>query len=131
MKRFKRTVALTCAFCFFAVFLLSSTLLIVHATHDHEPVTICQRTLLPECKCENPLAPVQPLTQANEDSGSHMECTVCLAINKTSDQIRQQFIVVNGTVHTDLSLLITTMFGLLIALSGTGTPVMLKTRINN
>ena len=130
-KRLIRVIALACAICFFAVFLLSSTLMIAHAMHDHEPVSICQRTLLPECNCVIPLASGPTLIETHESSEPHLDCTVCLIVHKAIDQLRQQLLVVNGAVHTNISILITTMLGLLFLLSGTGTPVMLKTRSDN
>jgi len=126
-------IAIICVVCFVVVFLVSAIHFSSHTGLANISARSCQRTLMPECRCDSAGAPVrvqiQSLTQAHVHGGSHVDCFVCVIIHKTVEQIRQ--LSVSEILISDLGLLILTGLCFMFITSGVSTPVKLKTRTNN
>jgi len=130
-KQIKMIIALICVVCF-VVLLVSAIHINTHATHAGNAgisANPCQRTLLPECKCESAIAPIPVQVQTHEHNGSHVDCFICIIVQKTVDQIRH--ISIAEIPASDLTLLVMTGLCFMFILAGVSTPVKLKTRTNN
>jgi len=137
-RQVKMIIAIICGVCFVAVFLVSAIHFGGHAGHANLSVKSCQRTLMPECRCDSAGTPVAPVriqiqsltqTQTHVHSGSHVDCFVCVIVQKTVEQVRQ--LSVAEIMISDLGLLILTGLCFMFIISGVSTPVKLKTRTNN
>ena len=134
MQHLIRSVAFICAVCFIVVSVLSAALLMTHAGHEHELInrgSRCQRTLMPECRCENSIMQAQMQIQVFQHNELHNDCFVCTFAHKTINQVRQILIVTGNIANVDVSLFALMVLSLLIMLSGVYTPVKLKTKIIN
>jgi hypothetical protein len=140
-RHLKITIALVCVVCFVAVFLLSSAHFSNHAQDHAESAGLgtntCQRTLLPECECA-PGLPLMPMQiQANysfhshSHSEAHVDCLVCVIIQKIVNQVRQVNASASIAVLTDTNIFAFFALCLFLALAGLSTPVKLKSRTNN
>jgi len=103
----------------------------VHSTHDFNSASMCQRTAMPECKCENSISQAQPTVFISEHKHTHLDCSICALIQKTIDLIRQILGAVVGIAQININVLIVGMLSIFILIAGIGTPVKLKTRTNN
>ena len=129
-------IAIVCVVCFVAVFLVSAIHFNSHSGHASISARSCQRTLMPECRCDPAVTPVAPVriqvqsqTQAHVHNGSHVDCFVCVIVQKTVDQIRQ--LSVAEILISDLGMLILAGSCFMFIITGVSTPVKLKTRTNN
>jgi hypothetical protein len=126
-------IAIICVVCFVVVFLVSAIHFGSHSGHANISARSCQRTLMPECRCDSAGTPVRiPIpaqTQSHMHSGSHVDCFVCVIVQKTVEQVRQ--LSVAEIMISDLGLLILTGLCFMFIISGVSTPVKLKTRTNN
>jgi len=132
-----RIVALICAVCFFAAFLLITALHLNHETR--EGVTGCARTFEPVCNCDNvpnpsqtrlkPQISIQPDPQHNEETKA--DCHTCALIHKTGSQLKI-LIAENSTAPLAGNSLITLMaLGLLSSLLATPSLTKLKVKMSN
>ena len=130
-KHHMKVIAFICAICFIVVFMLSAFILIAHSLHNHESANMCRRTSMPECKCENPIPQVRPMLTMNQYKHPHIDCSICAFVHKTINQIRQLIAANTGIAQLDIDLIVFAALGISMLLSGTNTPVELKTRTNN
>ena len=126
----KKVVALACLVCFFLVFILSAALS-SHSNHDHVPAAMCRATLGSDCNCEGPLIQTQAFILLHEHNHLHVDCSICAFLNKTINQVRHFSDAVAVVVQAEAGLFTIAILGFLLLISGTGTPVDLKTRTNN
>ena len=130
-RHIKRIVALTCAICFFAIFILFTSLHINSADHEAETIVACQRTQMPECKCENPPPlRISQIVTTHEHNEKHIECQVCAFIHKTISQLRL-LVTIIGLSLTNSAFLIPAALFSLLAFAGFKTPIRLKIKNNN
>jgi len=125
-------IAIVCIVSFAVVFLVSAIHFNAHKTHTGNAGISsgpCQRTLMPECRCDPVVAPVSIQIKTHAHNESHIDCYVCVIVQKTVDQTR--LLGVAEILVSDTGLLILTGIGLLFILTGVPTPVKLKTRTNN
>ena len=134
-QQVKKIVAVVCVVCFIAVFLLSTVHFRNHTDYANQTTTSCKRTLLPECKCETILIQARTTIQVQAQSHSHNElhidCMVCVIVQKTIDQTRQLSITLTDFLFANISLLIFIALGTLFLLISVSSPIKLKTRTNN
>ena len=140
-RLFKRTVALVCAVCFIAVFLLSAALFVAHSAN--ETAVVCQRTLGPECKCESGGALAQAQTQIRPDarasagastrtqSHNSVGCLTCAMVLKTFEHLRHLNVAVSTITSADTGMLALAALCLLSLIPLLSTPIKLKIRIDN
>jgi len=131
-QQIKMIIAIICVVCFVAVFLVSTIHFSTHTGHATISTRSCQRTLMPECRCDSaatPVAPVRIQIPAHVHSESHGDCFICAIVQKTFEQIRQ--LSMTEIPVFDIGLLILTGLFFMFVLTGVSTPVTLKTRTNN
>ena len=128
-----RSVAIVCAVCFFAVFMLSSVLTIDHNVGGSEVFSGCQRTLLPVCECDKAVVITIPQFHSFEiDHGFvHDDCVACVFLNKIDNQVRQINAALYSLVQIDINTLILAVLSISLLLFLSYTPIDLKSRINN
>jgi len=130
-QRIIRIVAIVCVACFVAVFIFSAATFASHSSHDSEAIAGCQRTLMPECKCESTVAQILIPVQTHEYHESHSDCLACAFIHKTVNQLRHLGAVASELFCSNAGLLLLTALFLIIPCTGTCTPIRLKTKSNN
>ena len=134
-------VALVCVVSFVAVFLLSSAHFTNHA-HGHADsagvsANTCQRTLSPVCECGTEVPFMQVQTQAKSGINSHAhsemhtDCSVCVFIQKTVNQVRQFSASTATVILTDTNIFALFALCVFFALVGLSTPVKLKNKTTN
>jgi len=127
-----RLISLVCVACFVAVFILFASLSFSHGEHAVESVSGCQRTLMPECNCENAVAARAPIhIKSHEHTDAHFDCLVCTFIQKTVSQLRQLTAMIVGAASVDAVSFLSAALCLCILFATIGTPVKLKTQLNN
>jgi len=132
-KQLTKIIAIVCVVGFAVVFLFSAIHFTAYSDSSGSNASPCQRTLMPECRCESGATRLlsQPQLQSHVHNGAHTDCFVCVIIHKTVSQTRQLTAAVADIIHNDISfVLFAGLFVLLIAI-GLSSPVKLKTRTNN
>jgi len=129
----KRVIALLCVACFVFVFLFSAVHFVSYNRNAGEIAGGCQRTLMPECRCETGITQLRMQIQARSHmhNDSHIDCFVCVIVSKIVDQTRQFNIIIAEILLSDISLLVLIGSCLIFIPAGFSTPVELKTRTNN
>jgi len=127
----KKIIALVCVACFVFVFLFSAIHFTALAGNTGQNATACQRTLMPECKCEIGITQMRVQIQPHTHNETHIDCFVCVIVQKTVEQTRNICTAGTEIILSDLSPLILAGSCFLLMVAGSSTPVKLKTRTNN
>jgi len=128
-RHLKIIIAIICVVCFAAAFIVSAIHYNIQTGNSSSSVISCQRTLMPECKCDSTFAPIRIQLQNHLHNGSHVDCFVCVIVQKCVNQIKQSSAA--EALIFDLDLLILTGICFMLITAGVQTPVKLKTRTNN
>jgi len=130
-RQIGKVVALVCAVCFIAVFLFSAIHFADHSGDAGQSANTCQRTQMPECKCEAGITQMRAQIQTHAHNELHIDCFVCVLVQKSVDKTKQLIIASTDILLADPGLLIFAGFCFLFLFAGYYTPVKLKTRTNN
>jgi len=136
-RRFRKSVSLVCIVCFFIASLLSSSLVVAFAEHDHDYFTGCPRTQRSVCLCEGDsdqtqiLAEIRLVTLTQDHDNATTSCLACVILFKIVDPMRQTGLAISCATLADLNCLALNASCSLPILSGFYTPVELKIKMSN
>ena len=141
-QRFRKICSLL-FICLISTLLLSTSMVLMLHTHEHDNVAGCLRTLDPVCACDNDGTLIsvgsQEDTRIAAQSGVQLQsrndtktnCLTCAMILKVVNPLRYIGSTVNSLLLADINLFASTALLLLIVLFGFLTPIELKTKNTN
>jgi len=132
----KITITLVLLVCFLIISLQPTLLTLAHASHEHVYVSNCEHIHIPECanKYNEIQEPTLTKVDAQHDNHAHFSeagCFICVLVQKTADQLRQQYISKSGEMPADGDESSFSVSRSLSEISGFGSPIELKTKMNN
>jgi len=130
-QHIKKITALICLLCFIAVFLVSAIHFTANAGFAGQAASPCQRTLMPECRCETGITQLRLTVQTHVHNDSHVDCFICVIVHKIVDQTRQMSTAAVDIILSNTGIMAFTGSLILFMLAVFYTPVELKTRTNN
>jgi hypothetical protein len=137
-RRLKKSLAPVCVVCVI-VSVLSASLVIAFAGHEHEALVGCTRTNNPLHICENDPARAQPQARANTQTGMQSQtqneaksgCLACVLIQKVVNPLRQTGFAVSSATLADIGMFALLALCIFSLVSAAPSPVELKTKITN
>ena len=131
-QQIKKLIALVCVVGFVLMIIMSAFHFTDHTSNSTkigQRLNSCHRTQMPECRCNVGITQMRFQFKTHIHNDSHIDCFICVIIQKTVELTRQTGVAEIPTL--DLGLLILAGVGFMFILAGSTTPVKLKTRTNN